>query len=228
MQATFKLKIAENHMADNLFVSNYRIHSLLKTGFSNPYGGIHVVLSPIGSGKTTLVCKYANEFIENGGNVRYLGTEMKSFDDFYNVFRSEILPKNSTIIIDHLDNFQTLSKDIKKFISYIDFNNNCNMNVIILLSCPIMAKTILNIKSFNNIHQLGNSKDFQWDRALVQQYAENVCNNWNTSDKKNFIELGIISKSPLFLCAIKTIYPTGLPINKKSLYKSAATYQNEW
>ena len=37
MQATFKLKIAENHMADNLFVSNYRIHSLLKTGFSNPH-----------------------------------------------------------------------------------------------------------------------------------------------------------------------------------------------
>ena len=227
--STLKIKIAEPSLTNNLFVSNNRIRSLLKSGFMNPYGGIHVIVSPHGSGKTTLVCKYANEVIENGGSVRYMGSEIESFDDYYNVFQNNTLPKNSTIIIDHLDNFKTLSKEIKSFISYIDLNNYYNINVIIPLSCPIMANLILNTKSFNNnIQQLGKSNDFQWDKAVIEQYAEKVCNNWSIADKEIFIELGIISKSPLFLCSIKNIYSTGLPTNKKSLYKSAAIYQNEF
>ena len=235
---SMRVKVPEYAVKEFPFVQNDRVHNILKSAFNHAYGGVRVIVCPSGCGISTSLRKCANEFIESGGNVRIIGSELESPDDFYRAFGGserrhdlfDVLPKRSTIAIDQLEKFKILPMEMESLILHmaVESRRTAECNIIIAVSCPIMAEIVLNLNGLDKIYQLGKKNDFQWDKSLVEKYVELGFNGWKQEDKDDLIELGTIAMSPAFLHGVLTLYSTGLPVDKKNLHDCALRYQDEW
>jgi hypothetical protein len=91
------------------FVQNIPCDQNIRGAFNHKYGGAHVFIAPPGSGKTTSIRKYCNEFIADGGFVKFFGSELhsrKKFDQSFGDIRDnlfDLLPSRSVIVLDQLE-----------------------------------------------------------------------------------------------------------------------------
>jgi hypothetical protein len=86
-------------------IENPRVEQLLSSSFIS---GIHLLVAPTGSGKTTYLRSYANRHIAEGGLVQYFASELQNRKQFFLSFGDEnranelfeVIPKKSVIIIE--------------------------------------------------------------------------------------------------------------------------------
>lgn len=82
-------KVSEYERRGLPFIENPRVKKILNSSFNNIYGGIHVLVAPSGSGKTTYMRSYANRHIAKGGLVQYFASELQSRKQFFTSFGDE-------------------------------------------------------------------------------------------------------------------------------------------
>ena len=124
-------KVSEYELRGLPVVENPRAEKVLNSSFNNIYGGIHVLVAPSGSGKTTYLRSYANRHIAKGGLVQYFASELQSRKQFFTSFGDEnrandlfeVIPKNSVIIIDQIEHFGSLNDDIKGLLKHLAFES---------------------------------------------------------------------------------------------------------
>src|SRR5687767_5564866 len=69
-------KVAPPNLKGIPYIKKGRCYENIREAFNNKHGGAHLFAAPPGSGKTTYIRNYANEFIDYGGHVKVFGSEL--------------------------------------------------------------------------------------------------------------------------------------------------------
>ena len=225
--------------ANNIpLVPNPRVQIQLEQAFSNPSGGLRVVISPIGSGKSTYINHQVNEHIHRGGATRAFGSELNNMNDFYTTFGGierrmdlfDMLPERSVIVLDQLEHLIPFPSEMANLLHHLalDSRRTAECNVMVVVSDIALAKRILTLNGLDKIYQCGTSSDYEWHINETNQFINNVFSHWSEVDRDRIQELGLIAKSPAYMHALYTLYnSTGLPTDP-TLLKSARKFGAEW
>ena len=84
-----KKRVQEYDCRDLPVIPNPKVEKTLESSFNNKYGGIHVLVAPTGSGKSTYMRSYANRFMADGGFVQYFSSELQNRKMFFTQFGDE-------------------------------------------------------------------------------------------------------------------------------------------
>jgi hypothetical protein len=214
-------KVTEYELKDIPFVVNPVADTALRKAVDFKYGGMHVVVAPKGSGKTSQLRGVINNHIHNGGAAKYFGSELSHPNEFYIAFGDaarrmdlfEIMPKRSVIVIDQLEHFRELPREMETLLLHLalESSRTAECNVIIMLSDIKMAQIVLNLNGNHKINQAGKAADFQWSEREVRRFVELGCPTWNDCDKEALVKLGLLAMAPAFLQGVLSLCNDGLP-----------------
>ena len=238
LKQSMKVKTPLSNLSNILLVPNPRVQIQLERAFSNPYGGLRVIVSPIGSGKSTYINHQVNEHIHRGGAARLFGSELNNMNDFYTSIGSierrmdlfDLLPERSVIVLDQLEHLTPFPSEMVTLLHHLacDSRRTAECNVIVVVSDIALAQRILALNGLDKIYQCGTSSDYEWHINETNQFINNVFSHWSEVDKDMIRELGLIAKSPAYMHALYTLYnSTGLPTDP-TLLKSARKFGAEW
>ena len=239
LSKSMKTNIALYNLKDVPFVTNKRVQYSLRQAFQNEYGGMNVVVSPPGSGKTTYIRQLANEHIRNGGAVRIFGSELNNMNDFYNSFGGSdrrldlfnMLPNRSVIILDQLEHLKPFPLEMENLLLHLacESRRTAECNIIVSLSDPVLANKVLRLNGLDKIKQCGKVCDFQWQNEEIEEFIEKGFNSWSEKQKQEVKKLGLIAQSPIFMHALYTTYhKTGLSEDLLTLQRSAHMFEEDW
>jgi hypothetical protein len=223
------------NLVDVPFVQNIPCYQNIRRAFNHKYGGAHVFIAPPGSGKTTYIRKYCNEFIADGGFVKFFGSELhsrKMFDQPFGDIRDnlfDLLPSRSVIVLDQLEHHK-LSDDMKSLIRHLalESRRTAQCNVILSLSDIQVAQEVLGLNGNDKIQQWGRSSEFQWTDKEVKEFIDEGCKGWSKEDQNALLELGCKAKCPAFLHGVFTTFRDGLPKDRKLLEQGVKKFEDSW
>jgi hypothetical protein len=113
---------------DHPFIRNGKVEQTLKRTFTSRFGGVSVIVAPSGSGKSTYLRDYSNKFmVDSQGFVQDFGSELRTRKQFFDAFGGEeretdlfsVIPKNSVIVLDRVDEMRILTSDMKNLILHL-------------------------------------------------------------------------------------------------------------
>lgn len=194
--------------------------NILESSFHSKFGGLQVLCAPSGSGKTTYLRKYANEFIRRGGHVQYYASELKSSNDFFASFGDEDrsqdlfskLPLNSAIIIDQFDRCgDTVNKDLSRLLRHLALESRRTVGNIVIVSTSSLgnAETVLRLNGNNKINLAGPPLWFKWTEDMTNTYIDKAFPHWCESDRLALRSYALVAQSPGFLYLVSEIFPLG-------------------
>ena len=223
------------------YIVNNRMKKQLQQAFQNEYGGMMVLLSPGGSGKTMSLHHLANEHIHNGGAVRIFGNELRSMNDFYSSFGGterrldlfNVLPEKSVIVLDQLECLKLFPEEMENLLLHLACEScrTAECNIIVSLSDAELANKVLRLNGLAKIKQCGTVSDYKWQNNEIEEFFEIGFSTWTTTQKQDVKQLGCIAQNVGFMQAIYTLYhKTGISDADfmMALQKSAHIFSNEW
>jgi hypothetical protein len=235
IQNVMSTPVTPLNLGDVPFVQNIPCYQNIRGAFNHKYGGAHVFIAPPGSGKTTYIRKYCNEFIADGGFVILFGSELHSrkiFDQSFGDIRDnlfDLLPSRSVIVLDQLEHHK-LSDDMKSLIRHLalESRRTAQCNVILSLSDIQVAQEILGLNGNDKIQQWGRSSEFEWTYKEVKEFIDEGCKGWSKEDQNALFELGCKAKCPAFLHGVFATCSDGLPKDRKLLEQRVKKFEDSW
>eukprot|EP01033_Poteriospumella_lacustris_P005863 gene5863-gene6471 len=194
IKALMRKPISDFHPRGSPYLENKLATNILERSFHSKFGGLQVLCAPSGSGKTTYLRKYANEFIRRGGHVQYYASELKSSNDFFASFGDEDrsqdlfskLPLNSAIIIDQFDRCgDTVNNDLSRLLRHLALESRRTDGNIVIVSTSSLgnAETVLKLNGNNKINLAGPPLWFKWTEDMTNTYIDKAFPHWCESDR---------------------------------------------
>lgn len=236
IQNVMRTPVSPLNFHDVPFIIQKQCNNQIHSAFNFKYGGAHVFTAPPGSGKTTYLRNYCNEFIKSGGYVKLFGGELYSREIFEQTFGDsnhnlfDLLPKKSVIVLDQLEHNGKLSEEIKGLIRYLalESRRTAECNIILSMSDPQIAQEVLNLNGNDKIKQWGSSSDFEWSSEEVKEFIDKGCKGWSEEDRFALMELGCKAKCPSFLHGVFITCTNDLPKDRTKLKQSAQKCEDSW
>lgn len=235
-----KLRVPECSLRGLSFIRNHKVEEILKASFNNIYGGVQVLVAPSGSGKTTYLRWYANQFIRNGGSVKYFDGELQSRKQFFESFGNErreinlfeVMPKKSMIIIDQIEP-QHLSDDTSSLLKHLAFESSRveGVSVIACTSNKDKAKEILHLNGDKLRMLKGSVSDWRWNQAMIQESISRLPLDRLTAEERAALsQLAIKAGTPSFLSLCADLLSGGewTSVNWDKLTRIADQYDPQW
>ncbi len=233
-------KVSEYSLRDLPLIKNPKVEKILNTSFHNTYGGIHLLVAPPGSGKTTYLRSYANQSIGDGGRVQYFACELQTRKQFFESFGDakrandlfEVIPKNSVIIIDQIEHFENLNEEIKSLLKHLAYESRrvSGVSVIVSTASIKFAQEILRLNGNDKIRVNGAVSDWRWTPELIDKYiASEVFLNLTHDQKLALKHLACKACCPAFLysCA-DLLRGAQWDANSDVLSKRADKFAADW
>ena len=233
-------RVSEFALRDLPLIVNPRVDKILDSSFNNKYGGIHVLIAPLGSGKTTYMRSYSNRFINNGGRAKYFAGELQSKNQFFTAFGDEnrsmdlfeMLPNKSVIIIDQIDYEEKLNDDMKSLFKHLAYESRRmeGVSVIISTSNINLAKEILNLNGNDKFRMNGTVQDWRWTPDIIDDCVLKtpVFQSWSAEEQENLKKLAYKASCPAFLHTCADLYNDSRKVDLDILAKSADYYARVW
>jgi len=230
IQSIMSKKVTEYEPRGLPVIENPRVEKILKSSFNNKYGGIHVLVAPSGSGKTTYMRSYANRHIAEGGLVQYFASELQTRKQFFTSFGDEnrandlfdVIPKKSVIIIDQIEHLGSLNDDIKGLLKHLAFESRriSGVSVIVSTSSSVLAKEIIQLNGNDKIRLNGTVSDWRWTPDMIDKYLEAPV--FKTKDIATLKELAYKASCPAFLYSCADLLSDGDIASNISLMSTKA------
>lgn len=213
---------------------------VIRKGFDNKFGGIAVIFAPTGSGKTTYLAKIADEYKRSGRNVKFIScvaNKQHLYDTLgvpkmhYNL--SEVIPDQTVVILDQMESV-VFGEELKSMLREIalDSRKIKNYTIIVSVSAPEVAQSILSLNGNDKISSLGSASDFRWSREMVSSYVEQSqqYTGWSDVDKMKLVALAVTAGSPGFLFSLENLdKPTPSSVlDSKKVRSMANSYAAAW
>lgn len=187
---------------------------------------VYVFWSPYGSGKTTLIKNIINHFNSN----EHLGTKMiymkginsGSIYDITSTACSDYIARNRDARFAFVvDDYDLIYNDHKMFSNL--YSNACSIaesssdngfKTILVVNDPIIGANILRFNGGEKFSTF-NIKDYSWTHEQINNFIKlelmkPLCYNKDSPDIKDIVErifqLGILSKNPLFIKNLISMY----------------------
>lgn len=235
-----KKRVQEYDCRDLPVIPNPKVEKTLESSFNNKYGGIHVLVAPTGSGKSTYMRSYANRFMADGGFVQYFSSELQNRKMFFTQFGDEsrasdlfeVLPQKSVIILDQIEHLGELNSDISRLLKHLTYESRrvAGVSVIVSTSNIGIARDILELNGNDKIRINGSVSDWRWTHDMVDKYLEApVYRNWSVADISIIRQLAYRASSPAFLYSFADLlrdYPSPAVITRLS--QKAETFAEAW
>lgn len=232
--------VSEYALRDLPLITNPRVEKILRSSFNNKYGGIHVLVAPRGSGKTTYLRSYANQFIKIGGRVQFFASELKSKKQFFTAFGDEnrsmdlfeMLPKNSAIIIDQIEHQERLNDEMKSLLKHLAYESSRTEGISIIISTAniSLTKEILKLNGNDKIRLNGSVPDWRWTPEIIDDCVLQtpVFQNWTEQERKDLKNLAYKASCPAFLYTCADLLSDDQKFNMEILAKKADTFAETW
>lgn len=143
------------------YIKKFDAINLINSAFNNKYGGLFVIIAPPGSGKSTYLRNCCNQFIQSGGHVRYLSSDISTRAQFYEAFggidRSSdlfnVMPPKSVIVLDQIEKLYPLSFEMKGLLGHLAVESRrvAEKNIVVSVSSIDCAKEILSLNGYDKI-----------------------------------------------------------------------------
>jgi hypothetical protein len=218
-------------------IENPQVEKLLNSSFNNSFGGVHVLVAPSGSGKTTYLRSYANRFIEKGGFVQYFGSELQTRKQFFGSFGDEnrandlfeVIPKKSVIIIDEIEHMGILSEDIKGLLKHLAFESRrvAGVSVIVSTASNNLAGEIVRLNGNDKFRMNGSVSDWRWTPDMIDKYLEAPIFQ-NVGDVTVLKKLAYSASCPAFLYSCADLLADNGDLNSSILFKRADKFARTW
>lgn len=232
--------VLEFALRDMPLIPNHRVEKILEGSFSNKYGGIHLLVAPSGSGKTTYLRSYANRFIREGGHVLFFTSGLQSRKQFFTAFGDEnrsldlfeILPKKSAIVLDQIEHQEKLNDDMKSLFKHLAFESRRVSDVSIILSTSSinLAKEILNLDGNDKIRLNGTVGDWRWTPDLIDASVLGAAAFKSLTDEERakLKTLAYKAACPDFLYTCADLLNEEQKFNFNALAKKADKFAQTW
>lgn len=233
-------KVSEYSLRHLPLIKNPKVEKILNTSFNNTYGGIHLLVAPPGSGKSTYLRSYANQFIGEGGRVQFFASELQTrkqfFESFGNAKRAidlfEVIPKQSVIIIDKIEHFENLNEEIKSLLKHLAYESRrvSGVSVIVSTASVKFAQEILRLNGHDKIRMNGAISDWRWTPELIDKYiASEVFLNLTDEQKLALKNLACKACCPAFLYSCADLLPgSQWDVKSDVLSKRADKFAADW
>ena len=225
IQSVMHKPLLDYHSNKYPYLIDSRVEHILQSSFNCKFGGLHVLVAPSKSGKTTYLTKHANQFIKDGGYVQYYSNELTSRTDFFTAFgdihRSQdlftYLPSQSAIIFDHIEQLEqsndgVINNDLSSLLRHLTLESRRTEGNIIIVSTSSLkhAEYILNLNGNDKIRLMCQPTAFKWDTSMINTYIDRVFRSpyWNSVDIDTLRMYAYKAQSPGFLQFMHHIFPT--------------------
>mgnify|MGYP000851703942 FL=1 len=201
-----------------------RIKNFYNETFNSDYPfHLNIVAAPKGSGKTSLLKMYCNEYIKQGGKALYLSHPIGDYDNFISNFirgpflpgrcLAEYLPKKSVIVLDHIDghydDVNTLNSNeianlrILLLILMHEIPLYGNFNVVAVASNPNLVREMLKLNNYCKIELFFDPILHKWESHHLQPIVDSIFHDKDPLQKKEITRLASIAGTPGFLNQIE-------------------------
>ena len=240
VKAIMQKPVAEYSLRDLPLVRNEKVDKVLSQAFARKYGGISVIVAPPGSGKSTYLRHFANNFLESGGFVQYFASELNSSAQFYKTFGSDersedlftLMPEKSVIVLDQVETWGTINDDMKRLLRHLalESRRTTNRNVIVSVSDMEVAKLVLCLNGNDKIRAIAGSEVFMWDSHMVDEFVRRAPNFKSLTEEqhKRLQKFAIHAASPGFLHLVSELHSAGDFPDDDRLQKHAETFRTNW
>jgi hypothetical protein len=240
-EASMRKPIPCSDLRGHPVIRNGKVEETLKRTFTSKFGGVSVIVAPTSSGKSTYLRDYSNKFTaDSQGFIQYFASELRTRKQFFDAFGGKeresdlfsIIPKNSVIILDRVDDVKILTSDMKNLFRHLALESRriSGINVILSTSNLSVAETVLKLNGNDKFQHVGSSKDFQWSEKMIDGFIENSeeFNLWSVDDRKQLRERAMHAKSPGFLMLVANLALEAYPKNDEVLRDRAEKYSEAW
>lgn len=221
-------------------VPNPRVEKILESSFMNKYGGLHLLVAPSGSGKTTYLRSYANRFISSGGCVQFFASELQGRKQFFSAFGDEnrsmdlfeMLPKKAAIVLDQIEYQEKLNEDMKSLLKHLAFESRrvSGVSVIISTSSLSLAEEILQLNGNDKIRLNGTVADWRWTHDLIDAYVLRApaFKSWRDEERAKLKSLAYNAACPAFLDTCADLLNGEQKFDLDILAKKADKFAETW
>lgn len=221
------------------YIKKFDAINLINSAFNNKYGGLFVIIAPPGSGKSTYLRNCCNQFIQSGGHVRYLSSDISTRAQFYEAFggidRSSdlfnVMPPKSVIVLDQIEKLYPLSFEMKGLLGHLAVESRrvAEKNIVVSVSSINCAKEILSLNGYDKIQQVGHCQDFMWHENQIDEFlCGSIFSNLTSEQKMQIRDRAITAACPGFLYTVADRVSSGYPKNDSLLKLRAEQYQKTW
>lgn len=222
------------HRPEAPLIHHPKVETLLLRAFNFAHGGVFVLYSILGSGKTTYLSKLAWERRAEGKHA-YMFLSVANKRHLYDLLGiehlhyllSEILPVGSVLILDQTESSFGPDAEAMIWELALDSRNSKSFVVIVSVSVLDVANKVLNINGREKIVQLGPETTFKWDAAMIDTFIarSTVLKNRSKNDKKVIRELALRAGTPSFLSSLATDWSSTIT---ESYKKKATEVGSSW
>lgn len=232
--------VSEYALRDMPLIKNPRVENILNSSFNNKYGGIHVLVAPSGSGKTTYLRSYANRFINEGGRVQFFASELHTRKQFFTAFGDEnrdmdlfeLLPKKSAIIFDQIEHHDKLNEEMKSLLRHMAYESRRTEGISVIVSTANenLAKEILSLNGNDKIRLNGTVADWRWTEDLIDDYVSQTpaFQSLTVDEKGKLKKLAYSASCPAFLFTCGDLMSGGQNFDFEILAAKANMFAHAW
>ena len=157
----------------------------LDAALRNRSGGVDVIVGPPASGKSTNLRFAFNEFLANGGKGAYFGIELKSYNQFFDLFGGsqrthdliKIMPRGTAIVIDQFEEHdEKAMPDMLNLVKDLMFESTLveNISITVATSDAACAQRLLDLNGGRKVRLGCHPSDFRWTSADVDSFIKGV------------------------------------------------------
>jgi hypothetical protein len=216
-------------------VVNPNASKVVDLALGSSTGGVQVLFSPPGSGKSTYIAKRLQDKRDDGDSVELLFNVAnkealcEKLNCSHHYMLSDVLPNGTVLVLDQMD-FSALDVALKDMIVELATNsrNTQAYSVVICVSKLEVATSILSLNGHDKIRQAGSPQSFQWNEDMVTEFINRspTFSTWNSKEKAELAKLGSRAACPGFMFWITTL--DRIDLTDPMISITAAKYKAAW